>query len=94
MYSGTSEPSDENAAKAAGHELRAANQYFSVQRDVARNVLLLHQQGDGALMGSDKDNSDGYVQTKDHLCLPLQALVDFRGFRLVAMPVLPLQGGR
>jgi len=100
LYSGTAQPSEENAAKAAGHELRSANNYFSVQRDASRNVVMLDQATGKPSSPTPADSltpeehSDGFVQTKDHLCLPLQALVDFRGFRLVAMPFLPLQNGR
>ncbi|GAB5355140.1 hypothetical protein AAMO2058_000180600 [Amorphochlora amoebiformis] len=31
---------------------------------------------------------------KKGICVPMQALVDFHGYRLVAMPLLPLKGGK
>jgi len=94
LYSGNRFHNEELAAKAAGHELRHANCYFSTQNA----ELVKYVSCDDVSKLSEEQIAELEAQRLSFLPklvrVTMQAIIDYRGFRLVAMPVLPLSKGK
>lgn len=75
LYGGESGPQIEFASKGASHDLKGASHYL-------RHFLE---------SSSSSPSSPSSKEGNTKLCVPMQAVIDYRGYRITAMPLLPLQ---
>ena len=78
MYGGQN-PSDENATRVAGNELRGLISYYKVNK----HKIMLNFESLKKLFVWFQCGIRG-------LSVPLMALIDYRGYRLVACSLLPI----
>ena len=79
-------PNDEFASKAASHDLKGANQYFRVFFDKIEQILLKQNQ-----VQVDQQQADPTAsELKSIPRVPMQAVMDYLGYRLTAMDLVML----
>ena len=75
---------DHAAAKVANHELRGLMSFLECQKNKKARQVDIH--GSPIPPSSTSPTHDTFIVHT----VPLMALIDFRGFRLVAMSLLPI----
>lgn len=81
---------DEAAAKAMGHELKGGNSYFRCCTDDSSAAKISSLCCSGKKNGKGKGGSSGGNVPRLHVAL--QALIDYKGFRMHAQAELPIDG--
>lgn len=101
MYGGTREDL-EKASKAAAHEIKGASCAYSVfnslqSRSKTTPALScsknIETKTDDSLSDEKSDDvAEDMVGDKPLMRVPMQVMLDYKGFRMIAMPLLPISG--